>query len=197
MTRTRRLIIAIFAVLTLPALAGCAERMPDPPDRVGEDYPVDGVPTEVAWPSDWLEGFTSESDAVGGAIVALRLEYHDDRWMWRVTSHDPKRDWADERVTDPARGREAIIDASDLSLLQDRHVQLPDHALARIEVGTAEAARLSGETFPSPRLVELELANDGGEPVWNAKLMDIDTGDITETSIDALGEGETVPPAKP
>lgn len=197
MRRSGQTLAGAIALASALTLAACSAPVPDAPETVGEDYPSGGIPTEVGWPSDWLEAFTSESEAVGGTIVGLRLEYQDDRWAWRVTSRDPQMDWTGERVTDERRGREALIDARDRSLLGDGYVQLPESALAGIEVGTAEAARLSGETYPSPRLVELELGSRNGEPVWRATLMDLDTGRITELAIDALGQGETVPPAKP
>lgn len=197
MRRFGRRALSGLLLSTLPLLISCSAYPTDAPEQIGEDYPSGGVPTQVAWPSDWLEGFVSESEAVGGTIVGLRLEYQRDRWIWRLTSHDPKLDWTGDRVSDPNRGRESIIDATDLSLLQDRHVQLPEEAMAPIEVGTAEAARLSGETYPTPRLVELELGTAHGAPVWEATLMDLDTGALHRRTVHAVGDGEAMPPAKP
>lgn len=197
MRRTRMLMSAAVLAALLP-LAGCSVSFPDPPATVGDDFPAYGIPTQVTWPSDRIGGLSSTGGTGDGAIVGLRLEYLHDRWVWRVTSGDPGRDWLDERVVDPSRGKEAIVDATDHELLQHRRIELSEAQLARVEVGADQAARLSGEVYPSPRLIELELVSASGGPAWRAVLYDTETGEQTVLMIDAMGSGvEPRPSAKP
>jgi len=189
--------LLLAAGAAVGSLVGCAAPFPDSPSEAAANFPAGGIPTQVLWPSDWLEGIAGESEAIGGRIVGLGLEYRDDTWVWRVTSTDPEMDWTGEQVADPLRGREALLDAETLTPLQQRHVSLPESAAVHIDVGTAEAARLSGEIYPDPRLIALELTEESGEPHWEATMMRMETGRIFERSIPALGEGELIPPAKP
>ncbi|WP_345439338.1 hypothetical protein [Microbacterium gilvum] len=183
MTPLRRRRMAVAALLPaaalLAALAGCAP-FPALPDEVA--YPAGGVPSDVAWPSDWLEGFTSESDAVGGEIVGMRLEYVDDVWFWRIRSHDPGRDVFDEAVTEPDRGREALVDAATLELVVQRHVTLTEAEMAESGVSAYDAAQRSGEEWPAPRLIELERRMADGHAVWDVTVSD--EGGITMLTVE-------------
>lgn len=174
--------IVIVGALFLPA---CGASFPDAPDSAGEDYPSGGIPVSVAWPSDWLEGFVGEPNSPPGPIVGLRLEYVAERWVWRVRSLDPGRDVFGESITEPDRGREALYDASTLTIVQDHHVTLTDAELADIGVGAYHAAQLSGEVYPSPRLIELERVVDDGQPAWRITTYDTETGVQSETTVGA------------
>lgn len=145
-----------------------------------DDYPKDGIPTSVMWPSDWLEGFMSESAGVRGTIVAIDLDYDRGEWLWEVTSRDPG-----DGKEFPTRGFEAKLAADTLEVLSDREVQLDADDLADTKVGIAEAARLSGEKSPSPRLIELSLDEERGVPVWGATIVDTETRAETDLTIDA------------
>lgn len=193
-----------MALASLLLITGCSTppaQAPDPSGVVGEDVPPGGIPTEVMWPSDWLEGASGELEAMASGLVSLALEYHEGAWVWRVTSSDPGMDWTGEQVADPLRGRETILDAATLSQLEERDVMLSDHAvdaLAASEIGPAEAARLSGETYPGPRLVSLELSATDEGPVWSARLFDTEAGSmIRSNTFPATGVGEEAPRAKP
>ena len=151
-------------------LSGCEGSFPDTPASAGQDYPSGGIPTSVMWPSDWLEGFSGEEDSPRGPIVGLRLEYVRDQWVWRVRSVAPGREGPADS------GREALYDASTLAFKQERDVTLTDGEVAAISVGATEAARLSGETYPSPRLIALDLGVVDGRPVWDITTYDTETG---------------------
>ncbi|WP_087015267.1 PepSY domain-containing protein [Leucobacter sp. 7(1)] len=144
------------------------------------DFPAAGIPTSVRWPSDWLEGFASESQGVRGTIVSIDLDYERGQWIWEVTSRDPG-----EGNTHPTRGFEADLAADTLEVLSSREVQLDSEEQAQVAIGIAEAARISGETSPSPRLTELALDEDRGVLVWEANLVDTETWAETELTIDA------------
>ena len=180
------MLIASILLAAAGGWTGCSASLPEAPEVVGEDYPDGGIPVGVAWPSDWLEGFVGESEAVGGTIVGLRLEYVDDQWVWRVRSVDPGRDFLDDGITEPDRGREALIDASTLRLVQDQHVTLTDAELGQIGVSNYDAAQLSGEVYPSPRLVALERGMEDCDVVWRITTYDTETGTQSVTTVDAL-----------
>ncbi|GAA1528379.1 hypothetical protein [Agromyces terreus] len=165
-------------------LAGCSS-FPESPAVIGADYPSSGIPTDVAWPSDWLEGFYGESDAVGGPIVGLRLEYVDASWVWRIRSLDPGADVLGQRPRESTRGREALVDASSLALVTQHEVELSEAELADPGVGPYEAAQLSGETYPSPRLIGLELTLVDNHPTWSITTYDTETDAVSVTSVDA------------
>lgn len=166
-------------------LSGCGASFPEVPDSVGEEYPTSGVPVSVAWPSDWLEGLFGESNSPPGPVVGLRLEYVDDQWVWRVRSLDPGRDAWGESVTEPDRGQEALYDASSLAVLQKRQVTLTEAELADLGVSAYAAAQLSGEVYPSPRLIELALIMQDGRPTWRITTYDTETGLQSEVTVDA------------
>lgn len=145
-----------------------------------DDYPKDGIPTSVLWASDWLEGFRGESEGSRGTIVAIDLDYERGEWVWEVTSRDPG-----DGKEFPTRGFEAKLAADTLEVLSDREVQLDADDLAETKLGIAEAARISGEKSPSPRLIELSLDEERGVPVWEATIVDTETRAETDLTIDA------------
>ena len=175
--------VVLAGALTLTA---CGTPLREPPGTVGDDYPAYGVPLDVSWPSDWLSGYGSEAGAVGAPIVGLRLEYVDDRWVWRVRTIDPGRDLFGEQVTEPDRGSEAFIDASTREVLKHHFVELTDAELAEVELSAYDAAQLSGEAYPSPRLVELTRQLENGRPVWVVTTLDTENGTFSVLTLDAL-----------
>lgn len=186
MRRLRRMTASAFLLIAALTTAACAGSFPESPDTIGADYPSDGIPTSVAWPSDWLEGFVGESDAVGGSIVGLRLDYIDDTWMWRVRSMDPGVDGFVEQVADQTRGREALIDASTLKLVKQHEVELTEAEQSDVKVSYYDAAQLSGETYPSPRVVGLERTLKDGHSAWTITTCDTSTGRISVAVVDAM-----------
>jgi hypothetical protein len=117
--------------------------------------------------------------------VGLRLEYVEGQWAWRVRSLDPGRDIWGESVTEPDRGQEALYDASTLARLQEHHVTLTDAELAALDVGAYGAAQLSGEVYPSPRLIELERVVEDGRPAWRVTTYDTETGVQSVVTLEA------------
>lgn len=176
MRRAKRMLICAALLIGALSFSACAASFPSAPAHVGDDFPHGGIPVSVAWPSDWLEGFVSESDAVGGSIVGLRLEHIDDRWVWRVRSVDPGRDIWGESVTEPDRGRESLVDARTLAVVRQHHVTLADAELVGGGVSAYDAAQLSGEIYPTPRLIGLERLMDDGRPAWRITTYDTKTG---------------------
>jgi hypothetical protein len=81
-----------------------------------------------------------------------------------------------ESVTEPDRGQEALYDASTLALVQKHHVTLTEAELAEVSVGAYDAAQLSGEVYPGPRLIELERVVEDGRPAWRVTTYDSETG---------------------
>ena len=185
MRRTRRLLVSVWALSAALSLGACSASFPGSPPSIGADYPNSGIPTSVAWPSDWLEGFVGESDAVGGPIVGLRLEYVEDTWMWRIRSLDRGANILGERTKESPRGREALVEARTLELVNQREVELSETELAELSVSYYEAAQLSGETYPSPRLVGLERATGDNRPAWKITTYDTETGAVSVTSVHA------------
>ena len=168
-----------LVVVAVLALTGCASF--DAPEEEGvPTFPAGGVPTQVFWPSDWLEGLPGEHDGVGGSIVGLRLSHDDGVWVWRIESSDP-----DPETRDQSRGLDALIDAVHSDTLSTRHIRLADEQLAAHRVSALEAARLSGEVYPGPRLVSLRLGSTAGTAVWTATLYDNDGAETSVVTIDA------------
>ena len=184
MRRARMLIVGAWVLSATLSLASCSP-FPESPASIGADYPSSGIPTSVGWPSDWIEGFAGESEAVGGPIVGLRLEYVEDAWVWRIRSLDPGTDALGQRPRESTRGREALVDARTLELVNQREVELSEAELAELPVGPYEAAQLSGEAYPSPRLVGLERAFVDNRPAWKITTYDTETDAMSVISIDA------------
>jgi hypothetical protein len=185
MTRRTRGLSSAVVILCTVTLAGCGTSVPGPPEEVGDDYPAGGIPTAVMWPSDWLDGIVGEPNGIGGSIVGLRLEYVQDHWVWRVRSADPGRDLFGEAVTEPERGLESLLDATTLAVVDEHHVTLSDAELAPVDVSYYDAAQLSGETYPSPRLIELQREMGNGRPVWDITTYDTGTGVQSTVRVDA------------
>lgn len=183
--RSMRVLVGLIVFAGALCLSACTAFFPSPPTVVGEDYPDGGVPVGVAWPSDWLEGFVGEPNSPPGPIVGLRLEYVEDQWVWRVRSVDPGRDIWGESVTEPDRGQEALYDASTLALVQKHHVTLTEAELAELSVGAHDAAQLSGEVYPGPRLIELERVMEDGRPAWTVTTYDTETGAQSVVTLEA------------
>jgi hypothetical protein len=180
-----RTFLAVNVIVGALFLSACDSAFPTPPPAAGEGYPDGGIPTDVAWPSDWLEGFAGEANSPAGPIVGLRLEHHADKWVWRVRSLDPGRDIWGESVTDPERGEEALYDATTLARLQEHHVTLAEAELADISISAYDAAQRSGEVYPSPRLIELERVVKDGIPTWRVTTYDAGSGVQSEMILEA------------
>lgn len=192
--RRRVVVAATFSAFAL-ALAGCVT-VNVPPRESGSgatspsasgphgdsDFPATGIPTEVRWATDWLEGFASEGNGVRGEIVAIDLDFENGEWIWEVTSRFPS---GGPTNTTPERGYEAELAADSLTELRSREVRLDSEEQGRPKISIAEAARISGDTYPSPRLISLSLDRDQGSLVWEATLLDSETLAETELAIDA------------
>lgn len=164
------------ALLVALAAAGCST-MPSPPSAVGENYPGTCMPPEFAWPSDFIESLPGETSGVG-TVVGLRLEYLDGRWAWRIRSPDDKTDLFGERVDDPGYGREVLIDVRTFDVIGSQEVELTE---AEQVSGTSayQAAQESGETWPSPLIVEMARVMDGGSAVWQLTMCDTATTELS------------------
>lgn len=193
---TRKLAIATLLATAL-LTAGCEAPFPEAPASVGEQYPSGGVPLDVAWPSDWLEGFVAEPNSPPGPIVGLRLEYTAQRWVWRVRSLDPGRDVFGDSVTEPERGWEALYDASTLAVVREQQVTLTAAELEGADepgrISAAGAARQSGERYPSPRLIELARVEADEGSVWRVTMYDTETGMQSTVVLDS-DRRESEPP---
>ncbi|MER7796400.1 hypothetical protein [Microbacterium sp. NPDC096154] len=183
MRRATRLLLGIAVLAGSLAVTACGARFPELPEAVGEDFPDGAIHTAVAWPSDWLEGLAGESEAVGGQIVGLRLEFVDDTWMWRLRSRDPGYDLFGESITEPDRGREALVDAATHEVVAQRHVELTEAELTPGRIAALTAARLSGERYPSPRIVAMESIVEDDGPAWRITLRDTETGAQSLTTV--------------
>lgn len=171
----RRLLLTGLAGAVLATGAGCAATVPPPPAAVGDDYPGTCLPAELSWPTDFLESLPGESDAVGGSIVGLRLEYVDARWVWRLRSADTAFDAFGEQRDDPAHGREAIVDARTWETLASQEAELTDAEQQDSRTGILAAAQRSGEKWPSPLVIEMARVIEGGAPAWRVATCDTQT----------------------
>lgn len=171
-TRARLAPIVVGALI----LTGCGAGVPDPPAAVGDGYPGTCLPGELSWPTDFLESLPSESDAVGGAVVGLRLEYVDARWVWRIRSADAKSDALGERVDDPGFGRESVVDVRTLETIATRQVELTA-AEQTTGAGAYAVAQDSGEQWPSPLIIEMARVEDAGATRWRVTTCDTATNE--------------------
>lgn len=167
------------------AISGCSASLPQAPHAVGDDFPSGGIPSSVAWPSDWLESVPGESFGFGWPIVGLRLEHVDERWVWRVRATEQDRDLFGEDVRDSVHGVESIIDAATLDVIAQQDVELTEAESAPDGVGVYWAAQLSGEEYPTPRIIELERVIEDGAAVWRITTYDTGTGTQSEKKVDA------------
>ncbi|WP_136043091.1 MULTISPECIES: hypothetical protein [unclassified Microbacterium] len=166
------------------ACAGCsAASVPSPPAAVGDDFPGTCLPAEVSWPSDFLESLPGESEAIGGTIVGLRLEWVDDDFAWRLRSADTREDGFGERVDDPSFGRESLVDVRTLEVLSTGETELTEAEQQLNGSSAYSVAQLSGEEYPSPLIVEMARVMDDGSPVWQLTMCDTATNELTVTTL--------------
>lgn len=151
------------------------------PGKSDTDFPAGGIPADVAWPTEWLQTIADTSVGIDGAVVGIDLDYDRGAWVWEVTSRVPGTDAAAAR-----RGLETDLDATALTRISQRDIELDRDELIDVTVDAAEAARISGETSPGTRLIELSLDEDRGRAVWDATIIDVTTLAETELKIDAL-----------
>lgn len=179
---SRRFAILAAGLAIVISCAGCAA-VPEPPDEVGEGYPGTCLPAELSWPTDFLEALPSESSAVGGPLVGLRLEYVDSAWVWRLRSADTSRDVFGEAVDDPSAGRESIVDVRTLETLATHQVQLTEAEQGE-GLSAYEAAQLSGEMWPNPLIIEMTRVVDDGAPAWQITTCDTESNAQTVTIVE-------------
>ena len=171
--------------LTVAALVGCSgcATVPAAPTAVGENYPGTCLPAELSWPTDFLESLPSESDAVGGSIVGLRLEYVDSRWVWRLRSADTRYDVFGEQKSDPSYGRESIVNVRTLETLASQEVELTEAEQQVAGSGILDAAQRSGEQWPSPLIIEMARVIEGGEPMWRITMCNTATNEYSVQTV--------------
>jgi hypothetical protein len=142
------------------------------------------MPPELSWPTDFLESLPSESSAVGGSIVGLRLEYVDSRWAWRLRSIDTAHDAFGENVDDPSFGKESLVDVRTLETLASQQTQLTEAEQQMTGSGAYGAAHLSGEQWPSPLIIEMTRVMDDGAARWRITTCDTATNEQSVITVD-------------
>lgn len=174
------------SLLGVLALVGCSTMpsspaLPSPPGAVGENYPGTCMPPLFSWPSDFIESLPGETEGIG-TIVGLRLEYLDESWAWRVRSPDEREDVFGERVNDPSYGREVLLDAATLGVIASQEVELTE-AEQGLTKSAYDAAQESGETWPSPLIVEMARVMDDGRAVWQLTMCDTATTELSVITV--------------
>lgn len=178
MTARRRLASTAAAVVVASLLActGCGSTADERSTPLGEDYPGTCLPGTLSWPTDWLDALYGEdTDVIAGPIVGLRLEYLDSGWAWRVRSHAQKADWFGENIDDPSYGYEALVTVRELKLIRSRDVTLTEAEQQTGGSGAWSAAKASGETWPSPLVIDMTRVIDDGAAVWQVTTCDTAT----------------------
>lgn len=183
MPSTVRLRASALLVAGVLACAGCSAAMPSPPAAVGDGFPGTCLPSEVSWPSDFLESLPGESEAIGGTIVGLRLEWVDSDFGWRLRSADTRVDMFGERVDDPAFGRESLVDVRTLEVITTGETELTEAEQQMNGSSAYSAAQLSGEEYPSPLIVEMARVMEDGSPAWRLTMCDTATNEMTVTTL--------------
>ncbi|PRB14146.1 hypothetical protein [Microbacterium sp. MYb62] len=183
MPTTPRLRTSALILAGMLACAGCSTAIPRPPEAVGDGFPGTCLPSEVSWPSDFLEALPGESEATGGTIVGLRLEWVDSDFAWRLRSADTREDKFGERVDDPSFGRESLVDVRTLEVIATGETELTEAEQQMNGDSAYSAAQLSGETYPSPLIVEMARVMEDGSPVWRLTLCDTATNELTVTTL--------------
>ncbi|WP_218682441.1 hypothetical protein [Microbacterium sp. BF1] len=178
-----RLRASALLVAGVLACAGCSAAMPSPPAAVGDGFPGTCLPSEVSWPSDFLESLPGESEAIGGTIVGLRLEWVDSDFVWRLRSADTRVDMFGERVDDPAFGRESLVDVRTLEVITTGETELTEAEQQMNGSSAYSAAQLSGEEYPSPLIVEMARVMEDGSPAWRLTMCDTATNEMTVTTL--------------
>ncbi len=82
-----------------------------------------------------------------------------------------------EQKSDPAYGRESIVDVRTLETLASHEVELTEAEQQLSGSGILEAAERSGEEWPSPLIIEMARAMEGGESTWRVTTCDTDTNE--------------------
>lgn len=183
MPSTVRLRASALLVAGVLACAGCSAAMPSPPAAVGDGFPGTCLPSEVSWPSDFLESLPGESEAIGGTIVGLRLEWVDSDFVWRLRSADTRVDMFGERVDDPAFGRESLVDVRTLEVITTGETELTEAEQQMNGSSAYSAAQLSCEEYPSPLIVEMARVMEDGSPAWRLTMCDTATNEMTVTTL--------------
>lgn len=183
MPSTVRLRASALLVAGVLACAGCSAAMPSPPAAVGDGFPGTCLPSELSWPSDFLESLPGESEAIGGTIVGLRLEWVDSDFVWRLRSADTRVDMFGERVDDPAFGRESLVDVRTLEVITTGETELTEAEQQMNGSSAYSAAQLSGEEYPSPLIVEMARVMEDGSPAWRLTMCDTATNEMTVTTL--------------
>lgn len=183
MPSTPRLHASALLLAGVLACAGCSAAMPSPPAAVGDGFPGTCLPSELSWPSDFLESLPGESEAIGGTIVGLRLEWVDSDFVWRLRSADTRVDMFGERVDDPAFGRESLVDLRTLEVITTGETELTEAEQQMNGSSAYSAAQLSGEEYPSPLIVEMARVMEDGSPAWRLTLCDTATNEMTVTTL--------------
>ncbi|WP_431785141.1 hypothetical protein [Microbacterium maritypicum] len=183
MPNTPRLRASALLLAGVLACAGCSAAMPSPPAAVGDGFPGTCLPSELSWPSDFLESLPGESEAIGGTIVGLRLEWVDSDFVWRLRSADTRVDMFGERVDDPAFGRESLVDVRTLEVITTGETELTEAEQQMNGSSAYSAAQLSGEEYPSPLIVEMARVMEDGSPAWRLTLCDTATNEMTVTTL--------------
>lgn len=183
MPSTVRLRASALLVAGVLACAGCSAAMPSPPAAVGDGFPGTCLPSEVSWPSDFLESLPGESEAIGGTIVGLRLEWVDSDFVWRLRSAATRVDMFGERVDDPAFGRESLVDVRTLEVITTGETELTEAEQQMNGSSAYSAAQLSGEEYPSPLIVEMARVMEDGSPAWRLTMCDTATNEMTVTTL--------------
>ncbi|WP_206516642.1 hypothetical protein [Microbacterium oxydans] len=183
MPSTVRLRASALLVAGVLACTGCSATIPSPPAAVGDGFPGTCLPSEVSWPSDFLESLPGESEAIGGTIVGLRLEWVDSDFVWRLRSADTRVDMFGERVYDPAFGRESLVDVRTLEVITTGETELTEAEQQMNGSSAYSAAQLSGEEYPSPLIVEMARVMEDGSPAWRLTMCDTPTNEMTVTTL--------------
>lgn len=169
----RRAAVALCASATLGLLTGCtAASAPPAPSALGADYPGTCLPDHFFWPSDFLDSLPGEGGI--GTVVGLRLEYHDDTWMWRV------RDAGDG---EPGWGGERLLDAATMEPGPETRIELSAAEQRPLQTGAWTAAKQSGEQWPSPLIVEMARVETDGGAAWKVTTCDTETNALTSAVI--------------
>ena len=184
MPTTPRLRTSALVLTGMLVCAGCSASVPSPPVAVGDGFPGTCLPSEFSWPSDFLESLPGESEAIGGAIVGLRLEWVDSDFAWRLRSADTRRDMFGEPVDDPSFGKESLVDVRTLEVLATAETELTEAEQQLNGDSAYSAAQNSGEVWPSPLIVEMARVMDDGSPAWQLTMCDTATNELTVKTLD-------------
>ncbi|WP_460797821.1 hypothetical protein [Microbacterium sp. GXF0217] len=171
------IVLAVALVVTACSTTPAAPS----PEAVGDGFPGSCMPPELTWPTDFLEALPSEG-GVGGSVVGLRLEYIDEEWVWRIRAATDRHDMFGERVDDPSAGQETLLDVRTLANISEHEVELTE-AEQSTGTGALLAAMQSGETWPSPLIIEMARVMEDGSAVWRITTCDTSTNEHSVITI--------------